>query len=175
MISNTPHPPVPLFARHCRALLTIGVIFLLTTSVVRAESWTGPWKPWIELGGLASTELSYGEVALFLPKGNDTTLAFLDLRAKAFTDDAELEGNFAGGMRHMLAKPVLGQNWNLGLWVGGDIRRSASDNTFSQLSTGVEALSADWDVRFNGYAPVSDPKTTRTARRGLAKVTVSGS
>lgn len=71
----------------------------------------------------------------------------------------------------MLDRPILGQHWNLGFWTGGDIRRSAARNTFTQISTGLEALSADWDVRFNGYAPLSDPKD---ASPGQANVEVSG-
>lgn len=162
----------------CRTILSLCIVFWLVSNLAHADSplestkeWPGPWKPWVEFGGFAFTELSYGEVALFVPRGNETTLAFLDLRGKAFDANDQLEGNFAAGVRHMLDRPLLGQHWNLGLWMGGDIRRSPSQNIFSQISTGLEALSADWDVRFNGYAPLSDSKD---ASPGRANFEISG-
>jgi hypothetical protein len=124
------------------------------------------WQPWIELGGYwGSDNASRGEVVLWAPLAqNGSSLSFLDLRGKLF-DDEVYEGNAAIGYRTMLD---LG--WNLGLWAGYDVRRSAADNVFHQVSAGIEALSPDWDLRLNGYLPVSDAQ----ASGGVGEVVLSG-
>lgn len=140
------------------------LLLLLLSKPASAE--LGPllsneWESWAEIGAVGSTELNHGEFAFFLPRGNESTLGFLDLRVKLlgdFDEDESFEGNFAGGVRHMLGTPVLGQGWNVGYWAGADVRQSVSDNVFWQFSSGVELLSSDWDLRFNGYVPLSKSK-----------------
>ncbi len=125
------------------------------------------WDSWLEIGAIGSTELSRGEFAFFLPRGNESTLGFLDLRAKVLTDfddDDGFEGNFAAGVRHMLSTPLLGQGWNIGYWGGADARQSESDNVFWQFSTGLELISADWELRANGYIPITERKDANPSR-----------
>lgn len=109
------------------------------------------WHPWFELGGYLSNERSRGEAALWAPLWqSQTALMFTEIRGKLFDEDAQ-EGNFALGMRVMLPS-----GWNLGAWGGWDHRRTALDNSFNQVSFGVEALSERFDLRANGYVPIDD-------------------
>jgi hypothetical protein len=75
---------------------------------------------------------------------------FTDIRGRFF-NEGEHEGNIALGYRH-----VGDYGWNPGFWIGYDRRRTEYDADFNQISFGVEALSPDWDVRLNGYAPLTD-------------------
>ena len=127
---------------------------------------TNKFIGWWELGGFYGTDdSSRGEIVLFTPlMQSATTLFFLDARGKLFEEDVQ-EANLALGYRQMLPS-----GWNLGLWAGWDIRDTEEDNTFHQVSFGVEALSERFDVRVNGYVPVTDPKSSP----GLAEVVLQG-
>ena len=116
------------------------------------------WHPWIELGGYGSSEESRGETVLFAPFWQSSTaLLFTDIRGKVF-DGGEFEGNVALGLRAMQPS-----GWNLGAWVGWDIRHTEFDNTFNQVAFGFEAIRPDFDVRVNGYVPTDDSEfATRT-------------
>lgn len=83
---------------------------------------------------------------------SDTALIFTDIRGKIYDDNLR-EGNVALGYRQM-----LNCGWNAGVWAGFDRRRSTTNNIFSRVSFGVEALSANWDLRVNGYIPFDDAK-----------------
>ncbi|GAK44908.1 conserved protein [Tepidicaulis marinus] len=127
---------------------------------------TAKWSPWLEAAGFLSSERDRGEVSGFAPLYQDSArLVFADIKGKLFTDSLK-EGNFALGYRQMTE-----HGWNLGAWAGYDIRRSEFGNNFSQASFGLEALSADYDFRLNGYVPLSGDKTAN----GLARVELSGS
>jgi hypothetical protein len=112
------------------------------------------WMPWFEFGGFYGTDnTSFGEAILFTPvMQGRRDLMFFEGRGKLFEEQAR-EGNFALGYRHMTAS-----GFNLGIWVGGDVRHSELGNTFDQLSGGLEALSADFDVRVNYYGPITGPQ-----------------
>ena len=60
--------------------------------------------------------------------------------------------------------------WNLGAWGGLDVRSTEVDNSFWQLSGGLEALSVKWDARANFYVPTTDPQ----ASPELAEVKLKG-
>ncbi len=47
-------------------------------------------------------------------------------------------------------------DWPCGGIGGFDIRTSENGNSFKQISGGLEALSANWDFRVNGYYPLED-------------------
>ena len=127
---------------------------------------SGKFVGWWELGGYYGTDdSSRGEVVLFTPlMQSATTLFFLDARGKFFEEDVQ-EANLAFGYRQMMPS-----GWNLGLWAGWDIRDTGENNTFHQVSFGLEALSERFDVRVNGYVPVTDPKGSP----GLAEVVLRG-
>ena len=119
---------------------------------------TNKWQPWLEVGGFAGSDnVSRGEAALFIPLYQlDDRMVFTELRGKLFTEGSR-EGNVALGYRQM-----LDSGWNIGSWIGLDARTSESGNRFKQVAGGLEALSANWDLRFNGYYPLSDAKAYST-------------
>ncbi len=145
-------------------VLLVACVFLTSspTSTQAQNKFVGWW----ELGGFYGTDdSSRGEIVLFTPlMQSATTLFFLDARGKLFEEDVQ-EANLALGYRQMLPS-----GWNLGLWAGWDIRDTEEDNRFHQVSFGLEALSERFDVRVNGYVPVTDPK----ASPGLAEVFLRG-
>jgi len=151
-------------------LLTLTLLFacLLSVTSSTAEPASPPqkWHGWWELGGYYGTDdSSRGEVTIFQPLGQTaTSLFFAELKGKFFEEDTQ-EGNYALGHRRMLPS-----GWNLGLWGGFDLRNTDDDNTFLQASGGLEALSDRWDVRANGYVPLTDPKSSPS----LAAVRLSG-
>ncbi|WP_417666782.1 inverse autotransporter beta domain-containing protein [Roseibium sp.] len=148
------------------ALLATASINLLSGTAALSEEPIAKWRGWGEFGGyFGSDNASRGEVAIFAPLlQNGTSLLFTDVRGKLFEDNAR-EGNAALGYRHMLSP-----GWNLGVWAGLDIRNSVHGNTFWQAAGGIEALSEVWDLRINGYLPLSNSKSAP----GMATVLLSG-
>lgn len=149
--------------RYAASLAAAGILAATASGPVRADE--KKWTPWIEAGGTLSTERDYGEVTGFAPLlQTGGSLLFADVKGKLFSEDVK-EGNFALGYRAMTAP-----GWNLGAWAGYDIRESEIGNTFEQVAFGVEALSADYDFRLNGYVSTDDPKSGG----GLTTVQLSG-
>ncbi len=150
------------------SLVCVAVIFagLVPARAGGEFDGSGKFVGWWELGGYYGTDdSSRGEVVLFTPlMQSASTLFFLDARGKLFEEDVQ-EANLALGYRQMMPS-----GWNLGLWAGWDIRDSEADNTFHQVSVGLEALSERFDVRVNGYVPVTEPKGSP----GLAEVFLRG-
>ncbi len=115
------------------------------------KSFAPKWQPWIELGGRVSNERALAEGNLFAPLfQTPDTILFADVRGM-FGDDDAREGNFGLGVRRM-----LDSGWNIGAYGYFNVRRSSLDNTFHQVTLGVEALSRDVDLRANVYLPVGD-------------------
>lgn len=107
------------------------------------------WGPHIDLEAKPGSKRTLGEGDAFIPLAQDaTTLLFANLRYR-FDDSDGNEGNYGLGIRHMLES-----GWNLGAYGYFDRRRTEYDNHFNQVTLGVEALSQDWDLRANYYAPV---------------------
>ena len=112
------------------------------------------WMAWWEFGGFYNSEdASRGEVVFFAPLMQSShSLFFADVRGKLYEEDAQ-EVNFALGFRQMTTS-----GFNLGAWIGGDLRNTEIDNTFWQLSGGFEALSQNFDARLNWYGPITAPE-----------------
>jgi len=66
---------------------------------------------------------------------------------------------------------MTSSGFNLGIWLGGDVRNSELVNTFDQLSGGIEALSADFDARVNIYGPITGPQA---GAPGFTEVVLQG-
>ncbi len=154
----------------------IAMSALATPSTVNgADRGSAYWHPWFEIGGYHSsrdddstgtTGTNRGETTIFAPiRGSERTLLFGQLTAKFFDDSAK-EGNLAFGYRQMMPS-----GFNIGAWIGGDVRRTDIDNTFWQLSGGFEALSKNVDLRLNWYGPVTAPQT---GVAGFAQVQLQG-
>lgn len=106
------------------------------------------WGAHLDFEGRWGNNRSLGDAGLFAPLWQDNrSLLFTDIRAKFDSQDGR-EGNFGIGYRHM-----LGNGWNVGGYGYIDVRRTGYGGNFQQATLGVEALSADWDVRANLYAP----------------------
>ncbi len=138
--------------------LVAAIVFFYTGSARASDVTAGsPNKfiGWWELGGYYGTDdSSRGEIVLFTPlMQSATTLFFLDARGKLFEEDVQ-EANIALGYRQMMPS-----GWNFGIWGGWDIRDTTNDNTFNQISFGLEALSERYDLRVNGYVPIEDDET----------------
>jgi hypothetical protein len=146
--------------------------FVAFTSAAQAQGLPAKWLPWIEFGGAYSSERSRGEATLFLPlMQSQSTMLFADFRGKIF-EESNSEGNFSLGLRHMMPN-----GWNLGVWVGYDLRRTTNGNIFGQVAGGIEALSTNWDLRANFYLPTERDKlivtSTVTTGSGTPTATVS--
>ncbi|WP_088343020.1 MULTISPECIES: right-handed parallel beta-helix repeat-containing protein [Rhodomicrobium] len=130
--------------------------------------------PWIEFGGFGSnrSDAERGEATLWAPLMQDgRSLVFTDIRG-SFMDETTREGNFALGFRY------VGDNgWNPGVWVSYDRLHSQYGQDFNQISFGLEALSANYDLRLNGYAPVNTSEfvsNTTTAGTGGGLEVIDG-
>ena len=109
----------------------------------------GPkWGAHIDLEGKWGNRRSLGDIGLFAPLWQSpTSLFFTDIRGRLDDKDTR-EGNFGLGLRHMLPN-----GWNAGIYGYYDARRTGSGNLFQQATLGAELLSADFDLRVNGYLP----------------------
>ncbi|MEM9359408.1 MAG: inverse autotransporter beta domain-containing protein, partial [Pseudomonadota bacterium] len=164
-----------------RKSLAVAMAMLVSCAAATDASASQPshkpstWHPWFEIGGYhnsrdedstGTTGTNRGETTVFAPiRGSERTLLFGQLTAKFFDDSAK-EGNLAFGYRQMMPS-----GFNIGGWIGGDVRRTDIDNTFWQLSGGFEALSKNIDLRLNWYGPVSAPQT---GVAGFAQVQLQG-
>ncbi|PJI42530.1 MAG: hypothetical protein CTR53_05765 [Ferrovibrio sp.] len=130
-------------------MLALVVGCAVTTSAVAQSAAEPKWGPHIDLEAKPGTKRSLSEADLFIPVAQSAdTLLFANLRLRMDDNDSN-EGNYGLGVRHMLES-----GWNLGAYGYFDRRRTEYDNHFNQVTLGVEALSQDWDLRANYYAPV---------------------
>jgi hypothetical protein len=106
------------------------------------------WGAHLDLEGKWGNRRALGDIGLFAPLWQSaTSLFFTDIRGR-LDDQNSREGNFGLGLRHMLPG-----GWNAGIYGYYDARRTGSDNFFQQATLGAELLSADFDLRVNGYLP----------------------
>lgn len=138
--------------------------WLFAMPFAHASDFATKWGAHLEIEGRVSSARTLGDAALFAPLWqNDTSLLFADVRAR-FDDNSNREGNFGVGLRHMLDK-----GWNIGGYGYFDVRRSVHDNTFRQLTLGIEALNADFELRLNGYLPIGQ-RTHDTGQAATASI-----
>ncbi len=143
--------------RYRRAAL-FGAVLSCCVPACAALAEPPKWGPHIDLEGRWGEGRSLGDVGLFVPLWQSpVSLLFADLRFKYDNRDS-MEGNFGLGLRHMLPS-----GWNLGAYGYFDRRRSWSGSYFNQATLGIEALSADWDLRANAYVPFGE----RTKQLGV--------
>jgi hypothetical protein len=156
-------------SRHRFAPVTLLVAACAALPTAAASEDQPKWGAHIDLEGKLGTDRSLGEADLFAPLWQDnSSLLFADIRVR-LDDDNSTEGNFGLGYRHMLAN-----GWNLGGYGYFDLRRSDHNNTFRQITLGLEALSADWDLRTNAYLPVGDRSKDLGTRGGAPFADLNG-
>ena len=90
---------------------------------------------------------------------DDSSLIFVDIRGQS--DDSEnYEANWGLGVRTIRDDVIWGA---YGFY---DLRESENNNTFHQATLGVEAMSVEWEARFNCYLPETSPEQIAGAGAG---------
>ena len=120
---------------------------------------------YVKLGNnrsLAGTELFYPIT------WNGEYMSFADMRFVADDNDGK-EGNFGLGLRRI----PEGEDYIYGIYGFYDRKRSSLGNMFSQATFGAEFLTENWDIRANGYLPLSDDKVIGSSN-GDTSLSLSG-
>lgn len=115
---------------------------------------------WAKFG----TDRRLSGVEAFLPLSwNGSAMTFADFRLVG--DDAEnREFNAGFGARYVFSNKYI-----MGGYGFADRRRSSSGEMFFQGTAGAEILAEEWDVRLNGYLPLTGPQ-----RKSYSVSAVSG-
>lgn len=150
-----------------RGCMALGAAFLAlpaNASEQQSSLQERQWNPWVEWGGVGGNDDGRGIIEFWSPlMQSQTALFFFDGRFQ-FIEDSVQEGNAQFGLRKMSPS-----GWNLGAWGSIDVRETSEDNTFWQIAGGLEALSVKWDLRLNGYLPVTDPQTSPSTAEVILK------
>jgi len=148
------------------AMLCLTLVPFQAYAATKADLDHKKWSAWAELGGYYDSDSTNElEIELFLPIWQSAfALAFVDLEGELFQDGMQ-DGALALGFRRMLSG-----GWNLGIWGGPEVRHTEAGNTFWRFSGGLEALHPDYDLRFNGYMPYTNPQSSPS----LAQVVLQG-
>jgi hypothetical protein len=137
------------------ALFAAALCSFSQASASEPDPYAPKWNPWVEFGGLGGDGDGRGIVEFWSPlMQGPTALFFFDGKFQFIEDNAQ-EGNAQFGVRKMTPS-----GWNVGAWVSGDMRETGEGNNFWQVAGGLEALSVKWDLRLNGYLPVTDPQVS---------------
>jgi parallel beta-helix repeat protein len=127
-------------------------------SVWKAQAQPGPWQPYAAGMFKGGTERVLGRgqrmIPLFQSPGE---LVFADLRT-ALDDRHSTEANF--GLAHrVIARPYT----IFGSYVFYDIRQTAYNNDFHQITVGMEYMTIPFEARVNGYIPLTGAKAAAGA------------
>ena len=112
------------------------------------------FEPQIEVGGKLGNERNIGAVKMMVPVYQKSDrMVFTDIRGRIDDEDTE-EFNLGLGYRQ---KVKLGRNSAvLGAYGFYDQLSSATDNDYSQVTLGLEALTKNYEARVNYYIPEDD-------------------
>src|SRR5690606_23264988 len=99
--------------------------------------------------GRTNSDRSIGYPKMLIPlmQSNDALL-FTDIRGR-LDDQSSQEYNLGLGYRW------IDSGWIFGGYAFADHLHSANGFDYWQGTAGIEMLSEDWDIRFNGYLPES--------------------
>jgi len=143
--------------RRCSLVVRLLPVLMLASisllpSASHAQSTPNKWQGSFDALGRAGSETG-AQVDLFAPlyQNNDTLL--FGNAIGALDSDSSDGANFGGGIRH-----IVDGSYILGAYGYFDWLHSANSNSFYQVSGGVEAMTADWDFRLNGYLPITGSK-----------------
>ena len=111
------------------------------------------WSSYAEWAFKPGNNRVLGDGELFVPLLQDSrTLLFVEIRGQI--DDREgAEGNWGLGLRR-----IVEDDWILGIYGFYDLLHSSNNNNFDQGMFGIEALSVNWEARFNAYIPEGGTK-----------------
>lgn len=134
----------------------IAVFFLIIilSGIINAAQAASYYFPRGTIWGLAGSE-NQARLDVLLPLlSNPDNLLYTDVQGGYAQDDGSY-ANIGAGVRKVL------NNSNLfGAYLFIERDESKLHNVFTVLSPGIEAFSPDWDVRVNGYFPVSERRKT---------------
>jgi hypothetical protein len=105
------------------------------------------WLPYIDIGGGVGSGFAIGRATAFVPFWQDLD-SLMFVRFGAATGARRSDGDFNLGLGY---RTKIDSEWILGAFAGFDSTQSETNHTFNQYSFGLEAMSADWDVRANAY------------------------
>ena len=109
------------------------------------------WLPYASVGGGVGDATAGAQANLFVPVWQDLdSLLFVRLGVGTQTRDNQI-ANFGLGYR-----TKVDPEWIVGFYGGFDASHTKYGHTFTQGTIGAELMSADWDVRINGYLATSD-------------------
>lgn len=136
----------------CRFLLSVSVLSLLSMSAQAGD----------ELKGRAETNWRYGsERAILMTEfwvpfiQDDKSVLYGDLRMMG-DDQDNREGNLGLGYRRIIDSSGVKGVGGIHTWL--DRRITERGSTFHQVTTGAEWLGDNFDVRANGYIPLSNER-----------------
>ena len=132
-----------------RSLITLLVVLFASAGSVASSQAQTPqkWHGSLDALGRGGSD-NQGMLDLFQPLyQNNNTLLFGNAIG-GLDSDSSNAANFGLGLRHM-----VDGNYILGAYGYFDWLHSPNANTFYQMTAGVEAMTRDWDFRFNGYIP----------------------
>jgi hypothetical protein len=112
-------------------------------------------EPRVQVGVKGGSERSTLTTEMWAPLAQTSgKVIYTDLRLMG-DDDDNREGNFGFGYRQVVKETdsVLGVHG----WI--DQRRTDNNSTFHQLTLGAESLGNVFDMRMNGYVPLSNSHT----------------
>lgn len=113
------------------------------------------WLPYVDIGGGVGSGFAIGRANAFVPVWQDLD-SLMFVRFGADTGRRHSDGDFNLGLGY---RSKLDDEWILGAFAGFDSTQTKYNHTFNQFSFGLEAMSADWDIRANAYLA---KKTNRT-------------
>lgn len=104
------------------------------------------WLPYVDIGGGVGSGFTIGRANAFVPVWQDVdSLMFVRFGADTRT---RYNNNFNIGAGY---RAKFDDEWILGAFAGFDSSQTDYNHTFNQVSLGLEAMSADWDIRANAY------------------------
>jgi hypothetical protein len=135
--------------RQYRACLMIGASALAAatlSSAARADGAPPKWLPNVSVSAQGGDDVSGAKVTEFDPIWQDlNSLLYARLGFGTLASDNMIA---SGGLGY---RAQASDGWIMGLYGGFDFTKTRYSHSFTQASLGAEAMSANWDLRVNGY------------------------
>jgi len=129
---------------------TLSSAFVLLTVALAAPAVAAEDPAHLDITLTPGTERGGGSFSFVQPLGHtETSRTFLDIRAE-YESDGDLTGSFGAASRWSFADDAV----TLGGHVFLDLRETEAENSFKQVSAGLDLLGDMWELRGNYYAPI---------------------